>query len=165
MNYTKLLLSVLFLWGFAACNKNRNEKSTFYIDGKQYETRKFEAYIKSGVAELVYNDKLDGVDMQVAFGFYLSYFPNTGQFLIKRDKLTGFAATGLILDHKIYLASSHSTSTVLATEEDGLGKYVIEPTWLRIQVPDPADSSKLIEGNDSIRFWGTIYEAKDKSMR
>ena len=148
-----------------ACNKDRNPKSTFYIDGKKYETRKFEAYIKSGVAELVYTGKPDGVDMQVAFGFYLSYFPYTGQFLIKRDKLAGYAATGLILDHKIYLASSHSTSTVLATEEDGLGKYVIEPIWLRLQVPDPADSSRAIEGNDSIRFWGTIYESKDKTVR
>ncbi|WP_222165546.1 hypothetical protein [Edaphocola aurantiacus] len=159
----KMALLALIALGFIACSKSRNRKSTFYINGIEYETRKFEYSETDRVgtghelADMVYSGKQHESDIYVGFGFYLPYFPKAGQFPLRRYKQSGNAVLGIILDKEMYLVPSHNTSIVWATEEDGLGKYVIEPTWLRIQLPDPNDSSKAIEGNDSIHFSAIIY--------
>ncbi|WP_129020064.1 hypothetical protein [Edaphocola flava] len=157
--YLSLFASLLLL--FSACNKDRNKKSTFYIDGKQYETRKFEAYVMSGNSEMTYS----GSEF-VSLVFFDAGFSKSGAIPISNSTQPATANIGVILgDGKIYIVSSYTNAVVSATEENGLGKYTIEPIWLRIRVPDPSDSTKAIEGNDSIRFWGTIYEAKDKTIR
>lgn len=159
-----LLYSIASLLLLCACNKDRNEKSVFYIDGKKYQTRNFKGYIINGTSSIDFSDKFSGKYVKVSAYFNLRSFPQSGEFPIRRDNLPTHSLIGLVVDTTWYRISLYNQTSLTAVSQDGMGKYTIEPTWLYNQIPDP-NSNGYLQGNDSILFSGVIYEPKDITVR
>ncbi|WP_129020063.1 hypothetical protein [Edaphocola flava] len=165
MKYTSLLLSALFLLGFAACNKDRNEKSELYIDGTRLSTRNVEGYYMMGQPQIYLLNKINGKEISFEFDFNVHSYPKSGSFVLSYGGTDDtLVPIGFILDGVQYFTDKHNSSRIDAYEYKGKGKYIINPTVFYSYFPDPTNSF-YIKGNDSLLVRGTIYEPKDITVR
>ncbi|WP_222165544.1 hypothetical protein [Edaphocola aurantiacus] len=163
MKYTILLLSALIF--FIACNKDRNERSELYIDGKSISTRNVEGYYIMGEPELYFKDKVDEKTIHFGLSFNIHKFPTSGSYILSYGG-TGdsLVPIGFVLDQIQYYTDKQNQTKLDVYEYNGRGKYIINPTWFYSYFPDPTNSY-YIKGNDSILVRGTIYEPKNITVR
>jgi len=159
-----LWATVCFL--LASCGKSgKNHISTWYIDGKKYETRELNGYQFSDVVKLKYTaGNLNGDDISLGMSFFLGYFPQSGSFDVLYEWVSSKASIGFILNGTQYLVSKENTTVVRAYSNKGKGKYIIEPVWLYGQVPDSTNTYYILTG-DSVLFSGELYEPEEVYSR
>ncbi len=161
----QLILCIAACMLFASCGKtNKNHVSTWYIDGKKYETKELNGYQYSDLAHLTFTGTLNGDDIALGMGFHMSYFPQNGSFDILYEWVPAKASTGFILNGTQYLVSKENTTVVRAYSNKGKGKYIIEPVWLYGQVPDSTNTYYILTG-DSVLFSGELYEPEEVYSR
>jgi|GEM_PF-1072806 len=167
MKKKQLLLWATVCFLLASCGKSgKNHISTWYIDGKKYETRELNGYQFSDVVKLKYTaGNLSEDDIFLGMRFNLNYFPQNGSFdIIYGGAMSTEASIGFILNGTQYLVGRENATVVKAYNNDGKGKYVIEPTWFYSQLPDSVGNG-FIRGDDSVFFTGELYEPEEVYSR
>ncbi len=165
MKTKHLILCIAACMLFASCGKtNKNHVSPWYIDGKKYETKELNGYQYSDMAYLTFTGALKGDDIALGIGFFMDYFPKSGSFDLVYGNVPSMSGIGFTLNGTQYLVGRNNTTVVKAYNNNGKGKYVIEPVWLYGQVPDSTNTYYILTG-DSVLFWGELYEPEEVYSR
>ncbi len=145
---------LLFL---AACKKEKNEESTWYIDGVKYSTRDLERTIAYDPPTniysiaLQYDNNLEGLQyISIGLSFHGKTLPQTGSYPIKTNLDTN--RNGLLevyYKRHIYYCSN-SNGIIIASSYKGLAKYEIAPVWFKSN------------NGDSILFSAILFEPLKK---